>query len=104
LPLQVQQQFHEKISAGNNDLEYMKKDIRASQDAASDFGDAYRLHEKDPQAVHGLEIAADYAIDWYSRFPDRREALVQLQLFRSRSDFYQTYKPLQKAIHAAGGD
>jgi serine/threonine protein kinase len=106
LPAQVQQKFHEKISAGNNDLDYLRRthDISISQDAASDFGEAYQLHEKDPQAVRGLEIAADYAIEWYSKLPDRREALAQLQLFRSRSDFYQTYKPLQKAIRAAGGE
>jgi serine/threonine protein kinase len=106
LPLQVQQKFHEKISAGNNDLDYLKRthDVTASQDAATDFAEAYQLHEKDPEAVRGLETAADYAIDWYGKLPDRQQALAQLRLFRARSDFYQTYKPLQKAIRAAGGE
>jgi len=106
LPADVQQRFHEKIRAGNNDLEYLQRthDVSISQDAASDFGEAYQLHEKDPEAVRGLETAADYAIEWYAKQPDRHEALEQLRLFQSRSKFYETYKPLQKAIRAAGGE
>jgi serine/threonine protein kinase len=106
LPAEVQQQFHEKIRAGNNDLEYLRRthDVSISQDAANDFGEAYQLHEKDPEAVRGLESAAEYAIEWYSKQPDRREALTQLRLFQSRSKFYETYKPLQKAIRASGGE
>jgi serine/threonine protein kinase len=106
LPLQVQQQFHKKIGDGNRDLDYLKRthDVTASQDAASDFAEAYALHEKDPLATAGLAAAADYAIEWYRKLPDQREALAQLETFRSRSDFYQTYKPLQNAIHAAGGE
>jgi len=105
LPLDVQQKFHEKIRAGNDDLDYLRRthDISSSQDAATDFGEAWQLHEKDPEAVRGLRTAADYAIDWYSRLPDRHEALVQLRMFESRSEFYKTYGPLQKAIRAAGG-
>lgn len=105
LPLDVQQKFHEKIRAGNNDLEYLQRthDISSSQDAATDFGEAWQLHEKDPEAVRGLRTAADYAIDWYGRMPDRHEALAQLRMFESRSEFYKTYRPLQKAIRAAGG-
>lgn len=106
LPPEVQQRFHEKIRAGNDDLEYLRRthDVSISQDAASDFGEAYQLHEKDPEAVRGLQTAADYAIEWYAKQPDRQQALEQLRLFQSRSKFYETYKPLQKAIRAAGGE
>jgi serine/threonine protein kinase len=106
LPLEVQQKFHEKIRAGNNDLDYLQRshDVSASQDAATDFDAAWQLHEKDPEAVRGLKMAADYAIDWYAKLPDRHEAVAQLKLFESRSEFYNTYAPLQKAIRAAGGE
>jgi serine/threonine protein kinase len=106
LPLEVQQKFHEKIRAGNNDLDYLQRshDVSASQDAATDFDAAWQLHEKDPEAVRGLTVAADYAIDWYAKQRDRNAALAQLKLFEAKSEFYKTYAPLQKAIRAAGGE
>jgi serine/threonine protein kinase len=105
LPAQVQRDFHDKVRQGNESLEYLKRthDITASADAAQYFGDAYRLHAKDPQAVNGLRAAADYAIDWYGKFPDRAEARTQLERFAGKSDYYERYAPLQKAIRAAGG-
>ena len=106
LPAQVQQDFREQVRQGQASLDYIKRthDIRASQDAAEYFGNAYRLHEKDPQAVSGLKTAAGYAIDWYRKRPDQHEARVELERFRAKSDFYQNYRPLQKAIQAAGGE
>jgi serine/threonine protein kinase len=106
LPVNVQQEFLAKIREGNNDLDYLKHthDVTASQSAAENFADAYRLHQRDPQAVKGLEAAADYAIEGFRTIPDQHEQLAQLKIFRARSDFYQTYKPLQKAIRAAGGE
>jgi serine/threonine protein kinase len=105
LPLVVQRQFHDKIREGNASLAYLRSsgDITASADAAEYFAEAYQLHPRDPDAVRGLEMAATYAIGWYSRLPDRGEALRQLQLFRAKSTFYAGYAPLQRAIHAAGG-
>jgi serine/threonine protein kinase len=106
LPQQVQRDFLDKVRQGNESLDYLRRthDITASADAAQYFADAYQLHEKDPRAVSGLATAADYAIDWYRRLPDQHEARAELERFRGKSDYYQTYGPLQKAIRAAGGE
>lgn len=105
LPAQVQRDFMSKIQSGNEALEYVQRthDVSASADAAQLFADAYSLHEKDPLAVKGLKTAADYAIDWYTRLPDRQMARGELEKFRARSDYYQQYAPLQKAIRSLGG-
>lgn len=106
LPLPVQQQFHDKIREGDMSLQYLRSsgDITASADAAEYFAEAYRLHPRDPEAVRGLETAAAYAIGWYSKQPDRNEALRQLKLFRAKSAFYAGYEPLRRAIRDAGGE
>lgn len=106
LPLALQEQFHDKIREGNGSLAYLRSsgDITASADAAEYFARAYQLHPKDPEAVRGLGRAADYAIGWYSKLPDRGEALRQLKLFRAKSAFYAGYAPLRRAIRAAGGE
>jgi serine/threonine protein kinase len=105
LPPQVQQDFMKAIGQGNEALDYMKRtrDPVGSGDAAQAFADAYRLHEKDPLAVKGLETAADYAIDWYTKLPDKQMARTELEKIRARSDFYQQYGPLQRAIRSLGG-
>jgi hypothetical protein len=106
LPAEVQHDFATKIAEGNESLAYIERthDPSASQDAAKLFGEAYQLHPRDPAAVRGLKAAADYAIDWYSKYPDKQEALAQLETFRARSDYYKTYAPMQRAIRAAGGN
>ena len=105
LPVPIQHQFHDKIREGNASVAYLRSsgDITASADAAEYFAEAYQLHPRDPEAVRGLETAADYAIGWYSKLPDRNEALRQLKLFRAKSAFYASYGPLQRAVRAAGG-
>jgi len=106
LPPQVQRDFLDKVRQGKESLDYLRRthDITASADAAQYFADAYRLHEKDPLAVSGLATAADYAIDWYRKLPDQHEARAELERFRAKSDYYERYRPLQKAIRAAGGE
>jgi hypothetical protein len=68
------------------------------EDAVAGFVSAYTLHPRNREAVAGLERAADLVIDWYLARPDRRDALYQLQNFQRKSEFYQTYAPLQDAI------
>jgi serine/threonine protein kinase len=106
LPAQVQRDFLDRVRKGNESLQYLERthDITASADAAESFAEAYVLHEKDPRAVSGLETAADYAIDWFGKSPDKHAAREELQKFRAKSDYYQQYKPLRKAIRAAGGE
>jgi len=105
LPPEVQEQFRANIGEGVNALAYVARthDPTVTQDAAQYFDAAYRLHPRDPQAVRGLEAAARYAIDWYGRMPDKQQALAQLILFRKKSNYYDTYAPMQRAIRAAGG-
>jgi hypothetical protein len=106
LPAAIQHDFHAKVDEGNDSLAYMERtgDITASADAAQLFAEAYRLHPKDPLAVKGLTAAADKAIEWYGRMPDRTQALEQLKNFRAKSEYYQNYAPLVRAITAAGGE
>jgi serine/threonine protein kinase len=106
LPPQVQRDFLDKVRQGNESLGYLRRthDITASADAAQYFAEAYRLHEKDPLAVSGLATAADYAIDWYRKLPDQHEARSELERFRAKSDYYERYGPLQKAIRATSGE
>lgn len=106
LPPAVQAQFHDKVREGNASLAYLRGggNITASADAAQYFAEAYQLHPRDSEAVRGLEAAAGYAIGWYSKMPDRREALRQLKLFRAKSAFYANYGPLRHAIRDAGGE
>jgi serine/threonine protein kinase len=106
LPPDVQAAFRARVQQGNESLDYMARtrDITASADAAQYFAEAYKLHEKDPLAVKGLNAAADRAIEWYSRMPDKAVARQELKKFQARSDYYQNYAPLVRAISAAGGE
>jgi serine/threonine protein kinase len=106
LPVPIQQAFREKIREGNESLAYLERthDITASADAAEYFADAYKLHRKDPQAVVGLKAAADRAIAWYSRQSDKAQVREELKKFSARSEYYQSYGPLVRAIREAGGE
>jgi serine/threonine protein kinase len=106
LSVQDQQKFRENVRLGNEALAYMRRthDITASADAAQSFAAAYQVHEKDPDAVRGLNEAAASAIDWYRKLPDKARAFEELKKFQARSDYYQTYMPLVRAIHEVGGE
>jgi serine/threonine protein kinase len=101
-----QRDFRANVAAGNESLAFMKSAhyIPASADAADLFAAAYRIHPKDPQAVEGLNKAADSAIEWYRQMPDRAQALEELKKFRAKSEYYKNYAPLVRAIVNAGGD
>jgi serine/threonine protein kinase len=111
LPPSVQQQFRDKVQCGNDALSYVERthDISGSADAASCFADAFRLHPKDPDAIHGLRLAADLAIGWYRQMPDQRLAAQELRKFRDKCNddfcgYYGTYSPLGRAIRAVGAE
>lgn len=102
LPPTVQQEVREALRQGNESLEYMQRtqDITASADAAQYFADAYALHPRNPDAVAGLEHAADAAIAWYSKAPDKGAALDELRKFQAKSEYYEHYDPLANAIES----
>jgi len=100
LPVAQQKAIQAALDDGGRAIDYLQRtqDISGSQDAAYSYARAYALQPRNRAAVAGLEHAADLAIDWYRKQPDRRLALEQLQLFRKKSDFYDTYTPLLDAI------
>jgi serine/threonine protein kinase len=100
LPPVVQQDVREALRQGNESLAYLERthDITASADAAEYFANAYALHPRNPDAVAGLERAADEAIAWYEKSPDRNAARDELRKFQQKSEYYQRYGPLVSAI------
>jgi len=109
LPVEVQRDFHEQIRQGNEALAALAAPgggqmIAASADAADYFGRAYALHPKDPLAERGLEQAADYAIAWFLKRPDRQMAREQLERFSDKSVYYKQYPPMQKALRELRGE
>jgi serine/threonine protein kinase len=103
LPLAVQQEVREALRQGEESLQYLERthDVTASADAAQYFADAYARHPRNPEAVAGLERAADEAIAWYSQAPDRAVAREELRKFQARSEYYEHYTPLVEAIESA---
>jgi serine/threonine protein kinase len=106
LPAEVQQRFREQIRQGNESLDYHTRthDLHGSDDAAGYFADAYRLHKKDPLAIAGLEAAANDEIEWYLKLSDRNAARTSLENLQAKSEYYQQYAPLKKAIRTLGGE
>jgi hypothetical protein len=95
-----QEQVRQALMEGNRALQYVRdnKLIEASADAADRFADAYAIHPRNPEAVAGLDHAADYFIDWWAAQPDQNHALEELKKFRDKSEYYQGYAPLTRAI------
>jgi len=100
LPAQVQREVLKGLDDGMDALRYVEqtRQMSVTEDAVAGFDSAYRLHPRNREAVVGLKLTADLAIDWYLARPDRGEALSQLQNFQRKSEFYQNYAPLQDAI------
>jgi len=103
LTQQQQSQVKQALADGDQALEAVRSTrlIEASADAADYFAQAYAIHPRNPAAVAGLKSAADYFVDWWSRQPDQSQALQELQKFQQKSDYYQSYAPLTRAIEKA---
>jgi serine/threonine protein kinase len=104
LPADVQAEFRSHMANAQGEWRLVEQgNGDESLNAASEFGKAYALHPKNPEATAGLEKSADYVIQRLQRVSDRAERLQQLKSFEGLSDFYAGYKPLVAAIEAAGG-
>jgi serine/threonine protein kinase len=97
LPATEQQIVTAALEDGRRALHLAEQEhiVEASDDAANAFAKAYQHHPKDPDAVAGLKEAADVFIPWCESQPD---ALVKLKEFQARSQFYQSYGPLNRAL------
>jgi hypothetical protein len=100
LPAEQQAAVRAALSDGAEALRYVRDSglIEASADAADRFADAYALHPRNPEAVAGLKEAADRFIAYWADRKDPDRALEELRKFRSKSEFYAGYAPLEKAI------
>jgi serine/threonine protein kinase len=100
LPLTEQQYVRHALDTGNEALELVRKSnvIEATADAADSFADAYEHHPRNPDAVAGLEEAADRFIEWIRTQPDHAVALRELRNFQQKSPYYARYAPLESAI------
>jgi serine/threonine protein kinase len=100
LPVAEQQYVRHALDSGNEALQLVRKEhiIEATADAADSFADAYEHHPRNPDAVTGLNEAADRFIDWSLAHPERVAALAQLRNFQQKSSYYAHYAPLQRAI------
>jgi hypothetical protein len=75
-----------------------------SLNAASEYGKAYALHPRNPDATAGLKKSADYILQRLDAVADRTQRLQELKTVQELSDFYVNYAPLRAAIAAAGGN
>ena len=103
LPAAQQQQVRQALAEGNEALRYVRENqlIEATADAADRFADAYAIHVRDPEAVAGLEAAADFFIDWWEQQADKQQAVLELRKFQQKSEYYKGYRPLERAIRRA---
>jgi hypothetical protein len=100
LPADQRDAVQRYIAEGNESLRLVRDSglVEASADAADMFARAYAIHERDPDAVRGLEQAADYFIEWWERDHSDANALEELKKFQAKSEYYQGYAPLERAI------
>ncbi len=104
LPNAVRLELDRNLAEGRESLDYMASsgDVTACADAADYFAAAYRLHPRNKDAVAGLETAADAAVSWYEALDDRAVAREGLRTFSAKSEFYEGYGPLQRALRRLG--
>jgi protein kinase-like protein len=74
-----------------------------SLNAASEYGKAYALHPRNPDATAGLKKSADYILKRLDAVADRTLRLQELKTVQELSDFYVNYPPLRAAIADVSG-
>jgi hypothetical protein len=74
-----------------------------SLNAASEYGKAYALHPRNPDATVGLKKSADYILGRLNRIDDRADRLQKLKKMQDISDYYASYNPVVTAIRESGG-
>ncbi len=104
LPAEVQTEFRAHMANAEGEWRLVQEGLGdESLNAASEFGKAYALHPRNPDATEGLKKSADYILNRLSRIDDRADRLQKLKEMQEVSDYYASYKPVVAAIREAGG-
>ncbi|HKR36472.1 MAG TPA: serine/threonine-protein kinase [Steroidobacteraceae bacterium] len=100
LPADQRAEVQRYLSEGQQALDLVRQGgvVEASADAAEMFARAYALHERNPDAVKGLEEAAADFIEYWQSNPQRDRAVEELRKFQAKSAYYKGYAPLEQAI------
>jgi hypothetical protein len=100
LPAEQRAEVQKYLSDGRQALDLVRRDglVEASADAAEMFARAYAIHERNPDAVQGLEASAAAFIEYWQNSPERARAIEELRKFQAKSEYYKGYKPLDRAI------
>jgi hypothetical protein len=100
----VQAEFREHMANADGEWRLVQKGMAdESLDAASEYGRAYALHPRNPDATAGLKKSADYILKRLQRVADPTERLHNLKSLQDISKFYSDYQPVVEAIEEAGG-
>ena len=104
LPADVQAEFHTHMRNADGEWGLVEQgNGDESLNAASEYGKAYALHPRNPDATAGLKKSADYIVKRLNSVGDRTLRLQELKTVQEMSDFYVNYPPLRAAIATAGG-
>lgn len=100
LPAEQRVEVQKYLSDGQQALDLVRRDglVEASADAAEMFARAYAIHERNPDAVQGLEASAAAFIEYWQTRPERARAIEELRTFQAKSEYYKGYAPLERAI------
>jgi hypothetical protein len=104
LPSEVQAEFRTHMANAAGEWRLVEQgNGDESLNAASEYGKAYALHPRNPDATAGLKKSADYIVKRLKDVADREARLQELKTVQDMSAFYVNYSPLVAAIEDAGG-
>jgi hypothetical protein len=105
LPAAQRAEVQRYLSEGQAALDLVRRDgvVEASADAAEMFARAYAIHERNPDAVKGLEASAAAFIEYWQNSTERDRAVEELRKFQAKSEYYKGYAPLERAIEESSG-